>query len=107
MLEEMDAASAFLAFEAVFEFTGVAEGKRTALPGEMPGTIFGGPFGFAGVVLSEAKHDIGGETEIALPAVVAKFVDAIHGGTKNPVGEGPDRVKLGAGVGFEPTTFRL
>ena len=59
------------------------------------------------IKLSNANADILGEPDLVAAFSILNNVNAIHAGKEKPAEWRVILLKLVAGVGFEPTTFRL
>ena len=87
-----------MALKLVLAFTGFGEGKEVAGPEEPPRAFSFRPTRDTGVVFIKSTGNVIGEADVVFSSDVLEHVNLIVQG--EPGG-------LVAGVGFEPTTFRL
>jgi hypothetical protein len=76
--------AAFLSLQTVFQFSRFGKRQVVALPYQCPRSFSTGPFGDAGIVLSDAAVDIVGESNVKFSLTVLNEINAInHRGGKD------------------------
>ena len=100
----VESVSTLLTLEKVLELARIRDGHRFAGPSEYPGSLAFSPFRDARVMLDEPIRHIFRDADVEFTLGILNHVDTIHGIRSS---NSNSRKKLVAGVGFEPTTFRL
>jgi hypothetical protein len=109
-----------LLLEPVLELTGVTKGRKFAVPNQSPGSSVSlRPLRFTSVVLGQAMGNVYGDALVeAQPSFRPEYVYVVGFGIRASQllllksKKAEDMIlglpsKVVAGVGFEPTTFRL
>jgi hypothetical protein len=104
----VEPSSSFLPFQLVLQLAGFAQGAEVALPDQSPRSAVFGPLGNSIVVVFKPLEDIFRNSNVKSALFVLDDVDSVeHLQKENPQCLHTAGLKLVAGTGFEPVTFRL